>query len=277
MHQPNQLGQLTLLSFLFIGLGAFILFTPEADSQRVWSMAAPRTEAPSATPSPTTTATVPPTATDTPPPTVISTMTLPPTPTPTETPAPTQTQMPTITPTTPLTASPTPSPTIPASERSLLVDQDEQMMYVYEGEQLIHTIPVSTGAPITNKFTPSWAGQVGSEWSGGPIGRDGFYTDYIWYLFAGPEGSILIHSLPYKKEGKTKQYDQPEALGVRPVSHGCVRISPKDAAWLQTWNPTGTSITITPLAGVISDAENLLLPTPTSTKTLLRIGLARAK
>lgn len=150
-------------------------------------------------------------------------------------------------------------------------------MYVYERARLIRTIPVSTGVPVTNMFTPSWAGQVGAEWSGGPIGREGFYTDYMWYLFDGPEGSILIHSLPYKKEGETKTYDQPEALGVRPASHGCVRISLEDAAWLQTWNPTDVSISITRWTGSISDAENLLLPTPTPTKTPLRIGLTRAK
>lgn len=134
------------------------------------------------------------------------------------------------------------------------------MMFVYENETEVRSIRVSSGAPVTDQFTPSWTGQVGADWGSGSIGRNGFYTDYMWYLFDGPEGAILIHSVPYKKDGADKIYDQLEALGVRPTSNGCVRISPEDAAWLQAWNPVDVPIKITRWSGGISPAENLLLP-----------------
>jgi len=133
-------------------------------------------------------------------------------------------------------------------------------MVVYENGLEIRQIPVSTGAPIRNRFTPSWQGTVGDHWGGGSIGDEGFHTDFMWYLFDGPEGSILIHSVPYTKAGDQKIYDQLEALGVYPASHGCVRISPEDAAWLKTWDPVQVPIEITPWTGPISPAENLLLP-----------------
>ena len=148
-----------------------------------------------------------------------------------------------------------PTATPSAAHRSLLVDQDSQMMHVYERGAEVRRIPVSSGAPISNRFTPAWQGAVGSDWGGGSIGREGFYTDQMWYLFAGAEGSILIHSLPYKiSELDEKIYDQPQALGVRPTSHGCVRISPEDAAWLKNWNPVDVPIRITRWSGDITPA-----------------------
>jgi lipoprotein-anchoring transpeptidase ErfK/SrfK len=136
----------------------------------------------------------------------------------------------------------------------LLVKQDEQMMYVYENSVEIRAIPVSTGAPFTNSFTPSWTGVVGNDWGGG-LFRSDFRADYMWYLFPGPEGSILIHSVPYTTSGVLKVYDQAGALGVKPVSQGCVRISPTDAQWLKTWNPVGVSIEITRWSGGISPPQ----------------------
>jgi lipoprotein-anchoring transpeptidase ErfK/SrfK len=59
-------------------------------------------------------------------------------------------------------------------------------------------------------------------------------------------GEIMIHSLPYTKEGEEKVYEGQEHLGVRPSSHGCIRLHPEDATWLTAWSPTGAPIVITP-------------------------------
>lgn len=134
------------------------------------------------------------------------------------------------------------------------------MMFVYENEVRVRSIPVSTGTPVTNQFTPAWTGQVGADWGSGSIGRHGFYADFMWYLFDGPEGSILIHSVPYQRKSREKAYDRLDALGVRPTSNGCVRISPPDAAWLKAWDPVDVPIRITRWSGGIDPAENLLLP-----------------
>jgi lipoprotein-anchoring transpeptidase ErfK/SrfK len=147
------------------------------------------------------------------------------------------------------------TPTIPATGRFLLVNQDEQMMRVYENGVEIRAIPVSTGAPVANAFTPPWRGVVGDYWGGGPFRDTNFWADYMWYLFPGEEGSILIHSVPYLRSGDMKIYDRPDALGVRPASHGCVRISPQEAEWLKAWDPVGTPIEITPWSGEIGPPD----------------------
>jgi lipoprotein-anchoring transpeptidase ErfK/SrfK len=185
-----------------------------------------------------------------------------PTPTPTEwpldklaspSPTVTATRRPAFTPTRP--AVPFGTPTIPATGRFLLVNQDEQKMHVYESGVEIHTIPVSTGAPVANAFTPPWRGAVGDYWGGGPFRDTDYWADYMWYLFPGEEGSILIHSVPYLRSGDMKIYDRPDALGVRPASHGCVRISPEEAEWLKAWDPVGVPIEITPWSGEIGPPD----------------------
>ncbi|MEM7034030.1 MAG: L,D-transpeptidase [Chloroflexota bacterium] len=168
------------------------------------------------------------------------------------------------TPTATPTATATPRPVqpllvdLPTSQeagRYILVDQDQQQMFIFEDGVQIRTIPVSTGRPVTDAFTPSWEGEVGRYWGGGPFRNSVFFSDYMWYLFPGSTGSILIHSLPYTKEGEQKIYDRPDALGVEPASHGCVRISPEDAEWLKTWNPVDVSIKITRWSGPISPPD----------------------
>lgn len=125
-------------------------------------------------------------------------------------------------------------------------------MHVYENGIEVRTIPVSTGAPATHTFTPVWRGVVGSDQGSGFFGNTALYADYMWYLFPGPQGSILIHSVPYTYSGEVKVYDQLNTLGVKPVSLGCVRVSPEDAAWLKTWNPVDVSIEITRWSGQIN-------------------------
>jgi lipoprotein-anchoring transpeptidase ErfK/SrfK len=150
------------------------------------------------------------------------------------------------------------TPTIPQAGRFLLVNQDEQIMHIYEEGAEIRAIPVSSGRPVANAFTPAWRGDVGRYWGGGPFLDTEFWSDYMWYLFPGTRGSILIHSLPYIRSGDLKIYDRPEALGVEPTSHGCVRISPEDAQWLESWDPVGVPIEITPWSGEIGPPDESL-------------------
>jgi lipoprotein-anchoring transpeptidase ErfK/SrfK len=78
-----------------------------------------------------------------------------------------------------------------------------------------------------------------------------FKVDYSWLLYQDFYGNILIHSVPYTQAGEVKYYDRPDALGLEPTSHGCVRISEEDAAWLKTWNPVSATIQITAWPGEI--------------------------
>lgn len=158
------------------------------------------------------------------------------TPAPTATPLPTETPLPTSTP------APSPTPTkAPVTSRALFVDQDAQVVHVYENGVEVRTLPCSTGEPVPGKMTPAWVGRVGRYV--GTFFSFGTYQDEGWVLFE----DFLIHGAPYTLKSGVKVYQDLDALGVRPVSHGCVRLSPEDAAWLTAWNPEGVPVAISPL------------------------------
>ena len=145
------------------------------------------------------------------------------------------------------TSSPTPSPTppiVPAEGRFILVDQDTQLVHIYEDGVETRSLPCSTGLPGPQMNTPAWEGVVGEYW--GTFFAYDVYADEAWYLFKSL-GSILIHSSPYTIENGVKVYQDLEILGVRPASHGCIRLSPEDALWFTEWGPEGVPIVITPL------------------------------
>jgi lipoprotein-anchoring transpeptidase ErfK/SrfK len=179
---------------------------------------------------PTGTATL--TATSTAKPTLTATST----PTPTFTPTPTPTSTPTSTPWPTGTVHP------PAAVgKALVVDQEWQVLRVYEDGREVRTLPASTGqAPY---YTPAFTGRV--RYYVGTFYSFGVWADDAWYVFMAA-GEIYIHSLPYTKSGDEKIYEGAEHLGVRPSSHGCIRLHPDDAAWLTAWNPGGVPIVVTP-------------------------------
>jgi len=164
----------------------------------------------------------------------------------TRTPSPAATATATARPT--ATASPTMTPfpfdTRADLDRFIYIDQSTQRMYVFAKGRLLRDIPCSTGAPEPDKYTPAWSGQVG--YYHGTFFAFDVYADDAWYLFQH-DGAILIHSLPYTLENDTKIYQDSEFLGVRPVSHGCIRISPENARWLTAWDPEGVTVVITDL------------------------------
>ena len=138
--------------------------------------------------------------------------------------------------------------TLPRSGKALLVDQLRQEMTAYENGQVVRIMPVSTGMPIWNRFTPSFRGHVGSYretmWAFGRI------ADHAWHLFVAT-GDILIHGAPYALVDGIKMYSELDALGVRPSSLGCIRLHPGDAEWLVEWDPVGVPIEITRWPGEI--------------------------
>lgn len=115
------------------------------------------------------------------------------------------------------------------------------MLRVYEDGVEIRTLPASTGQ--VPYYTPAFTGRV--RYYVGTFYSFGLWADDAWYVFMA-SGEIFIHSLPYTKSGDEKIYEGAEHLGVRPSSHGCVRLHPDDAAWLTAWGPGGAPIVITP-------------------------------
>ncbi|MDI7277351.1 MAG: L,D-transpeptidase [Anaerolineae bacterium] len=133
---------------------------------------------------------------------------------------------------------------MPARSRAIFVDQNAQVMHVYENGVEIRALPCSTGLPLDYHWTPAWSGTVGPY--AGTFYGYGAYADDAWHLFRA-NGDILIHSAPYVWEGERKVYQDLDALGRRPSSHGCIRLSPEDARWLTDWGPQGVPIAISPM------------------------------
>jgi lipoprotein-anchoring transpeptidase ErfK/SrfK len=118
-------------------------------------------------------------------------------------------------------------------------------MFVYENGVKIRTIPVSTGKPDQEEtMTPAWEGDVGKYV--GTFFSFGTWADNAWYLF-DHYGSMLIHGAPYLKQDGIKVYQDLDALGVRPLSHGCIRLPPDEAQWFTDWGPQGAHVIIEPL------------------------------
>jgi lipoprotein-anchoring transpeptidase ErfK/SrfK len=165
----------------------------------------------------------------------------------------------TATPTATLTATRTPTPTrtprpsptaTPGPEaqflRLVVIDQDAQTMVVYEDGEEIRRMPVSTGLPDRPEtMTPAWEGEVG-RFVGTFFAFD-VYADEAWYLF-DHYGSMLIHGAPYVLENGEKVYQELDVLGVRPASHGCIRLPPEEALWFSAWEPQGAHVIIYPLS-----------------------------
>jgi len=163
-------------------------------------------------------------------------------PSPTQAPTDTATPSPAATIATPPTPTPYPFDTRPDLDRYIYIDQRSQHLYLFERGRLVRAIPCSTGKPQDDSYTPAWSGEVGPYVE--TFSSFGTHQDDAWFLFKSA-GGILIHGLPYTfDEQGRKVYQERDALGERPSSHGCIRISPEDAVWLKEWNPLGVPLTI---------------------------------
>jgi hypothetical protein len=135
---------------------------------------------------------------------------------------------------------------IDPARRFVVIDPKTQKMAVWDpaaAEAPLRELLVSTGDTSAGYRTPPWYGLVGKY--EGTFQSFGVYADEGWYLFED-HGSILIHSAPYKLIDGQKVYEDMEALGAYPASHGCIRLVPEDAAWFTTWNPQGVPLVILP-------------------------------
>lgn len=178
---------------------------------------------PTLTPTPTATFT----------PTATATFTPTPTSTPTRTPTATNTPWPTNTPQPQPTAAPAISnPDQPAGDVSgywIDIDISDQMLYAYDGDEIVASFVVSTGVAAH----PTLTGQ---------------YYIYVKYLYTDMSGpGYYLPDVPY-----TMYYYSGYGIhgtywhnnfGV-PMSHGCVNMRTSDAGWLFNWASVGTLVNI---------------------------------
>lgn len=166
----------------------------------------------------TPSSTITPTLTSTPTSTATSTPTSTPTHTPTNTPTPSATN----------TFTPTSLPVI-TTDRWILVKLSEQMLYAYEGDQIVNSFLVSTG--LAN--TPTVVGQ---------------FTVYIKYRYTNMSGpgyflADVEYTQYFYKDYGIHAATWHNNFGT-PMSHGCVNMRLEDAEWLFDWTKIGTLVNI---------------------------------
>ena len=122
---------------------------------------------------------------------------------------------------------------------SLEVSLQDQRVYVRDGSELLYTMYASTGM---DDSTPRGSFRIQSERgdhfynpSEGMGAR--YYTSFLNH------GVFLFHSVPTDSEGGYIK-EEADMLGIRPGSHGCIRLTVPDARWIMQSVPTGTPVLI---------------------------------
>jgi len=114
------------------------------------------------------------------------------------------------------------------------INLTEQMLYAYDGTNLVHSYQVSTGKWSTP--TPIGTRHIESKTNRAYSSKYGLYMP--WWMSLG--GGYGIHELPEWPNG-TKEGES--HLGT-PVSHGCIRLGVDSAQTMYDWADTGTPVNI---------------------------------
>jgi lipoprotein-anchoring transpeptidase ErfK/SrfK len=109
------------------------------------------------------------------------------------------------------------------------VDLTNQMVYAYEGQTLVNSFLVSTGAAprltVTGSYHVYERHVKGNMWGPGYFLPD---VPYIMYFYKG----FALHGTYWHANFGT------------PMSHGCVNLSTPDAEWLYYWSSMGTLVKV---------------------------------
>lgn len=121
---------------------------------------------------------------------------------------------------------------------------DKQVVAVYTENRCgqftvpVHYFPCSTG--IEEDSTPTGNYTIGIKY---PLGVmiDMSYSRYLSQI----TGHIYFHSMPsYDNEYADVPYEDFNLLGVKPYSHGCIRMAERDCKWIHDYLPEGTPIEV---------------------------------
>ena len=122
---------------------------------------------------------------------------------------------------------------------SLEVSLQDQRVYVRDGSQLLYTMYASTGM---DDSTPKGSFRIQNERGDHFYNpREGmgarYYTSFLNH------GVFLFHSVPTDSSGSYIK-EEADSLGIRPSSHGCIRLTVPDALWIMKSVPTGTPVLV---------------------------------
>ncbi|MDI6895428.1 MAG: L,D-transpeptidase [Bacillota bacterium] len=120
----------------------------------------------------------------------------------------------------------------------VVVDVAAQKVYVYRDGKPARAMVCSTGTP--DKPTP--LGEFRIENRGTWFFSEKYKQGGKWWVSFHNWGEYLFHSVPMDREGRILE-EEAGRLG-QPASHGCVRLSLKDAEWFYLNIPPGTPVII---------------------------------
>jgi len=133
----------------------------------------------------------------------------------------------------------------PAGRKLLLVSITDQEMWACDGTTLASSTAVTTGAyalPNVYDATPTGTWRIIYKTTDVHLtgcNADGCWDDFVnyWMPFDGPYG---FHDAPWQ----TFPFGSP--LYATQGSHGCVHLPEAEAAWVYSWAPVGTTVTVLP-------------------------------
>ena len=122
---------------------------------------------------------------------------------------------------------------------SLEVSLQDQRVYVRDGSELLYTMYASTGM---DDSTPRGSFRIQNERGDHFYNPDEgmgarYYTSFLNH------GVFLFHSVPTDSKGGYIK-EEADMLGIRPGSHGCIRLTVPDARWIMQSVPTGTPVLV---------------------------------
>lgn len=126
----------------------------------------------------------------------------------------------------------------PQKDFGVVVDTNQQQIYIYKNEQLIKNFLCSTGIEEGKSYTPKGIyllGDRGTSFYSKRYGQGG----YNWVRFCN---NYLFHSVPFDVNRKIIP-EEADKLGEK-ASHGCVRLSIDDAQWFYDNMPRGTMVIV---------------------------------
>ncbi|MCX8643508.1 L,D-transpeptidase [Bifidobacterium sp. B4081] len=122
---------------------------------------------------------------------------------------------------------------------SLEVSLQDQRVYVRDGSELLYSMYASTGM---DDSTPRGSFRIQAE-RGDHFYNPGEGMGARYYTSFLNHGVFLFHSVPTDSKGGYIK-EEADMLGIRPGSHGCIRLTVPDARWIMQSVPTGTPVLI---------------------------------
>ncbi len=135
-------------------------------------------------------------------------------------------------------AAPAPAPAVSGGGKRIVINLSEQHLYAYQGDQVVYSFVISSGAAPSRTRTGEFRVQskipkaYGAAW--------GFWMPYWLGIYYAGTTENGIHALPVYANGQTLWAGY---LG-RPISYGCVVLGTHDAQVLYDWAEIGTSVSI---------------------------------